>query len=185
MVQGGVARVWAKVDTEGRSTDRSIVPPSRLDQHRHWCGGGRHAAPLFPLLSTGAGRHLVVVSRARATQPEPLETTPANACGARARHSQHIHSLCNDAASERRYRDRVVGAADAPARGDADATCLRRGSFEKQRCARGRGRHVPLIGCPSVARRLPVVLPSISSCCPVRLPLVSRHFPVIFPLISR
>ena len=37
MVQGGVARVWAKVDTEGRSTDRSIVPPSRLDQHRYYC----------------------------------------------------------------------------------------------------------------------------------------------------
>ena len=70
----------AKVDTEGRSTDRSIVPPSRLDQHRHSCGGGRRAAPLFSLLSTGDGRHLIVVSRARATQPDAIAGTICAAC---------------------------------------------------------------------------------------------------------
>ena len=134
----------------------------------------------MPLLSSLDERHLVVISGARATQPEPLETSPANVHGARARLSLLVHSLCNGAVSERRDRDRVVGAADAPVPGDADATCAY--GVVPSRSSGARAVEAATF-LSSFARRLPVVCPSFSRLSLVVVPLFYHYIPFYFPTI--
>ena len=138
------------------------------------------AAIGVPLLSSLDERHLVVISGARATQPEPPETSPANAHGARAWLSRLIRSFCNGAASERRDRDRVVGAADAPAPGDADATCAY--GVVPSRSSGARAVEAATF-LSSFARWSPVGYPSFSRPSLVVVSLISHYIPCYFPTI--
>ena len=113
-------------------TDRSrrIPPPLRGCRPYAPCGSeGSKAITLGGLLNgagwcrsgLGKGKHIAprpappLIRRRSACRSSLLSTSaissssPANAHGARARLSRLIHSLCNSAASERRYRNRVVG----------------------------------------------------------------------------
>ena len=168
MVQGGVARVWANVDTEGRSTDRSIVPPLRLDQHRHWCGGNRRAAPLFSRRATGV---ISSSSLARARR-SPSRSRPRRRM--RAGRARGTRSISTRSATTRRASGGTATASSArPTRRRAATPTQRACGVVPSRSSGARAVEAATF-LSSVARRSPVVCPSFSRPSLVVVPFVSR-----------